>query len=507
MRKWLKSLLLLFTFLIIMLVSTFGNGWQITMLIATVILALWLMERWDRLPTSLVFLNPKNQKPTVTTSRPKTTFEDVAGIDEVIEDIKEIVDFLKNPEKYYKLGARMPKGILLIGPPGVGKTHLARAIAGEAKVPFDEVSGSSFVRIYVGVGADNIRNLFKQSGPRIIFIDEIDALGSRSTSSNHSSGDKEYDQTINEFLVQMDGFKDNKGIIVIGATNRPEKLDEAMLRPGRFDRRVILHNPDLTGRIAIIKVHTRNKPLAKDIDLEAVARKIPGFSGADIANLANEAAISAAKANKKELENDDFQKAQERMVVGIERKSIVITDRQKEVIAYHEAGHALVALVLGETPPTKISVIARGMSLGMTMMEPQEEENNPSKEFMLNQIKIALSGRTAEMLALGIETAGGKNDFEKATAIAMAMVCEYGMSSLGTISYVQLSSDRELGPSEETKRQKDAEIKKIIDSSLANATEILRKNKKALDAMAERLMETENMTKEEIEKIYLENQE
>lgn len=444
------------------------------------------------------------EKLVISTSIPKVTFADVAGIDEVVDDAKEVVDFLKNPNKYLKLGARMPKGVLLIGPPGVGKTFLARAIAGEAKVPFDEVSGSSFVNKYVGVGADNIRELFKKKGPRIIFIDEIDALGIRS-SSRGTGGDMEYDQTINEFLSQMDGFKGNKGIVVIGATNRPEKLNEAILRPGRFDRKITLKRPDLTGRQAILKVHTKNKPLAEDVDIKQIARGIPGFSGADIENLTNEAAIFAASENKERVENEDFQKAKERILIGLARKSRILTEKQKEIIAYHETGHALIALLLRETPPTKISIISRGETLGVTMIESQEDQDNPSKEFLLNQLRILLGGRAAETLALNTETTGAINDFERATEIASAMVCRFGMSPLGPINYAKLSSNIQLGLSEDTKNKIDAETKQIIDSALKNVSEILALNRKSLDAVSVALIEKETLNKEEIEELIKES--
>ena len=368
----------------------------------------------------------------------RVTFKDVAGVEEAKEELQEIIEFLKEPQKFQKLGGRIPKGVLMMGPPGTGKTLLARAIAGEANVPFFSISGSDFVEMFVGVGASRVRDLFEQgkkNAPCIIFIDEIDAVG-RHRGAGLGGGHDEREQTLNQLLVEMDGFESNDGVILIASTNRPDVLDPALLRPGRFDRRVVVSRPDVRGREGILKVHTRKIPLGEDVDISVIARGTPGFTGADLANLVNEAALNAARYNKKVVAMPDFETAKDKVLMGAERKSMVISNEEKRVTAYHEAGHTLVGLKVPNADPVhKVTIIPRGMALGVTQQLPEGDRHNYSQEYLLGQIAILMGGRIAEDVFLGSITTGASNDIERATELARAMVCEYGMSEMGPLTF------------------------------------------------------------------------
>jgi len=368
----------------------------------------------------------------------RVTFKDVAGVEEAKEELQEIIEFLKEPQKFQKLGGRIPKGVLMMGPPGTGKTLLARAIAGEANVPFFSISGSDFVEMFVGVGASRVRDLFEQgkkNAPCIIFIDEIDAVG-RHRGAGLGGGHDEREQTLNQLLVEMDGFESNDGVILIASTNRPDVLDPALLRPGRFDRRVVVSRPDVRGREGILKVHTRKIPLGEDVDISVIARGTPGFTGADLANLVNEAALNAARYNKKLVAMGDFELAKDKVLMGAERKSMVISNEEKRVTAYHEAGHTLVGLKVPNADPVhKVTIIPRGMALGVTQQLPEGDRHNYSQEYLLGQIAILMGGRIAEDTFLGSITTGASNDIERATELARAMVCEYGMSEMGPLTF------------------------------------------------------------------------
>ncbi|HET6851524.1 MAG TPA: ATP-dependent zinc metalloprotease FtsH, partial [Pyrinomonadaceae bacterium] len=368
----------------------------------------------------------------------RVTFKDVAGVEEAKEELQEIIEFLKEPQKFQKLGGRIPKGVLMMGPPGTGKTLLARAIAGEANVPFFSISGSDFVEMFVGVGASRVRDLFEQgkkNAPCIIFIDEIDAVG-RHRGAGLGGGHDEREQTLNQLLVEMDGFESNDGVILIASTNRPDVLDPALLRPGRFDRRVVVSRPDVRGREGILKVHTRKIPLGEDVDISVIARGTPGFTGADLANLVNEAALNAARYNKKLVAMGDFELAKDKVLMGAERKSMVISNEEKRVTAYHEAGHTLVGLKVPNADPVhKVTIIPRGMALGVTQQLPEGDRHNYSQEYLLGQIAILMGGRIAEETFLGSITTGASNDIERATELARAMVCEYGMSEMGPLTF------------------------------------------------------------------------
>lgn len=445
---------------------------------------------------------------------PKVTFKDVAGLDEAIEELQEIKEYLTNPGKFLTMGARIPKGILLFGPPGTGKTLLARALAGEAKVPFFSISGSEFVEMFVGVGASRVRDLFEQAKaqfPCIVFIDEIDAVG-RHRGAGLGGGHDEREQTLNQLLVEMDGFDIRDSIIVIAGTNRPDILDPALLRPGRFDRHIIVDRPDLEGRKGILKVHARGKPLAKNVDLSVIARRTPGFTGADLANVVNEAAILTARRNKKLIEMAELEDAIDRVLAGPERKTRVISDREKEIIAYHEAGHALVAHVLPDTDPVhKISIIPRGRALGYTLTLPTEDRYLVTRSELLGELAMLLAGRVAEEMLFNDVTTGAVDDLERATKITRKMVCEYGMSDkLGPLTLghkdetVFLGKDisREPNYSQEIAFEIDKEVRRLIDDSYQKARKILEKYRKILDTIAKTLIEKETIDKEELVEIF-----
>ncbi len=441
------------------------------------------------------------------------TFKDVAGIDEAKDELEEIVSFLKDPKKFSRLGGRIPKGVLLVGPPGTGKTLLARAIAGEAGVPFFSISGSDFVEMFVGVGASRVRDLFvqgKKNAPCIIFIDEIDAVG-RHRGAGLGGGHDEREQTLNQLLVEMDGFESNEGVILIAATNRPDVLDPALLRPGRFDRQVVVPRPDVKGRKMILKVHSRKIPLAPDVDLDIVAKSTPGFSGADLANLVNEAALLAARGNKNLVDKDDFEQAKDKVLMGSERRSLVITEKEKRITAVHEAGHALDALLIPGTDPVhKVSIIPRGRALGVTMYLPQEDKYNENQEGLEALICTLMSGRVAEEVVLGSITSGASNDIERATAIARKMVCEWGMSEkLGPLAFGEKEGEIFLGRdfghmknfSENTAVIIDTEIRDIVTRNYNRIKKILEKNKDKLELIAQALLERETVDGDEIRRL------
>ena len=433
--------------------------------------------------------------------RPKVKFSDVAGIDEAVEELQEVRDFLSEPERYRKMGAKIPHGVLLVGPPGTGKTLLAKAVAGEAGVPFFSISGSDFVEMFVGVGASRVRDLFKQAkeaAPCIIFIDELDAVG-RQRGAGLGGGHDEREQTLNQLLVEMDGFEDNSAVILIAATNRPDILDPALLRPGRFDRRVTVDRPDVSGRQKILGVHAANKPLASDVDLERIAKITPGFTGADLANLMNESALLAARRRKEKVGRDEVEEAMERVMAGPERKSRVMSQKEREVIAFHESGHALVGHVLENSDPIhKISIIARGQALGYTMQVPEQDHFLSSRDEMLDQIAVLLGGRTAEELFCGDITTGASNDLERATKIAREMVTRYGMSEeLGTQVFGEAQHEVFLGRdyaqkndySAETAKRIDDEIERIMREAHDRAREVLGARRDQMDTMARVLLE------------------
>ena len=447
----------------------------------------------------------------------KVTFADVAGVDEEKQELEEIVDFLKQPSKYTDMGARIPKGVLLVGPPGTGKTLLARAIAGEAGVPFYSISGSDFVEMFVGVGASRVRDLFdqaKKNSPALIFIDEIDAVG-RQRGAGLGGGHDEREQTLNQLLVEMDGFGTNEGIIMIAATNRPDILDPALLRPGRFDRQVVVGTPDVKGREEILRIHTRKKPLAEDVELKTLAKMIPGFSGADIENLANEAALLSVRKNKKVIGMEEFEEAITRVIAGPEKKSRTINEHDRKLTAYHEAGHAVVMKSLEHSDPVhEISIIPRGMAGGYTMHLPEEDRAYTSKARLKDEMAGLLGGRIAEKLILSDISTGAKNDIDRASAIARAMVMDYGMSEkLGTISYGSDNNEVFLGKnlgknrnfSEEVASLIDKEVKNFIDEAYNRAETILRENMSKLHAVAKALLDKEKIDREEFERIYAEN--
>jgi cell division protease FtsH len=442
------------------------------------------------------------------------TFSDVAGVDEAKTELQEVVEFLKFPEKFNSLGARIPRGVLLVGPPGTGKTLMARAVAGEAGVPFFSISGSEFVEMFVGVGASRVRDLFdqaKRNSPCIVFVDEIDAVGRQRGAGLGGSHD-EREQTLNQILVEMDGFDTNTNVIVVAATNRPDVLDPALLRPGRFDRQVILDRPDMKGRVEILRVHTKGKPLDKGVDVEGIARQSPGFSGADLANLVNEAAILSARRNKKVIGMSEFQEALERIVAGPERKSRVISDAEKAIIAYHEGGHAVVQRVLPKCDPVaKVTIISRGMALGYTMALPTEDRYLQSKTEFEDKIAGLLGGNVAERMIFGDTTTGASNDIEKATDLARRMVTEFGMSDkLGPLSFGKRDElvflGREIGEqrnySDDVARQIDEEVRAIIDRAYERATEVLTQYRDKLVALAEKLVAEETVDSEEFEKLF-----
>ncbi len=433
------------------------------------------------------------------TQQKKVTFKDVAGVEEAKEELQEIIEFLREPQKFQKLGGRIPKGVLLIGPPGTGKTLLARAIAGEASVPFFSISGSDFVEMFVGVGASRVRDLFEQgkkNAPCIIFIDEIDAVG-RHRGAGLGGGHDEREQTLNQLLVEMDGFESNEGVILVAATNRPDVLDPALLRPGRFDRRVVVGRPDVQGREAILRVHTKKIPLGDNVDLSVLARGTPGLAGADLANLVNESALNAARQNRKVVMMIDFELAKDKILMGAERKSMILSDAEKRNTAYHEAGHALVAAVLPNADPLhKVTIIPRGMALGVTMQLPIDDKHSYNKDYLLSQLTILMAGRIAEERYMHHMTTGAGNDIERATDLARKMVCEWGMSELGPLSFgkkeEQIFLGREIAQhrdySEETAIRIDEQVKKLVQGGYDSATGIIEQHSDALVQIAEALL-------------------
>jgi cell division protease FtsH len=445
----------------------------------------------------------------------KVTFNDVAGVDEAKVELQEIIEFLRDPQKFTKLGGKIPKGVLLMGSPGTGKTLLARAIAGEANVPFFSISGSDFVEMFVGVGASRVRDLFEQgkkNAPCIVFIDEIDAVG-RHRGAGLGGGHDEREQTLNQLLVEMDGFESNEGVILVAATNRPDVLDPALMRPGRFDRRVVVDLPDLRGREGILRVHTRNTPLGDDVDISVIARSTPGFSGADLMNLVNEAALNAARYEKKKIQQVDFEFAKDKVLMGVERKSMVMSQREKRNTAYHEAGHTLVAAVLPAADPLhKVTIIPRGRALGLTQQLPTEDKYSYSKRYLDATLAVLMGGRIAEEVFTSEITTGAGNDIERASGLARRMVCEWGMSELGPLSFGKSEGAIFLGRefaqhqdySEETARQIDAEVHRIVDTAYKVAYEIIDTNRKVLERIAEQLLEKETLDGKEINDILVE---
>lgn len=441
----------------------------------------------------------------------KVTFEDVAGVDEAKDELAEVVDFLREPKKFTRLGGRIPKGVLLVGPPGTGKTLLARAVAGEAGVPFFSISGSDFVEMFVGVGASRVRDLFaqgKKNAPCLIFIDEIDAVG-RQRGAGLGGGHDEREQTLNQLLVEMDGFESNEGVILVAATNRPDVLDPALLRPGRFDRQVVVPTPDLRGRARILNVHTRKVPLAPEVDLKVIARGTPGFTGADLENLVNEAALHAAKVNQDHVFMVDFEEAKDKVLMGKERRSVILSDEEKKTTAYHEGGHALVAKMLPGTDPVhKVSIIPRGMALGVTMQLPVDDRHNYSKKYLENNLAMLLGGRVAEELILDQMTTGASNDIDRATKTARNMVCQWGMSDkLGPLSFgddgEQVFMGRELihnkNYSDDTARVIDEEVRRIIDEAHEKARKIITEKTDILHRIAEALLDRETISGNDID--------
>jgi len=456
----------------------------------------------------------KSKAKVVSKDMPKTTFADVAGADEAVEELEEIKDFLASPEKFQAVGAKIPKGVLLYGPPGTGKTLLARAVAGEAGVPFFSISGSDFVEMFVGVGASRVRDLFeqaKQNAPAIIFIDEIDAVG-RHRGAGLGGGHDEREQTLNQMLVEMDGFDVKQNVILIAATNRPDILDPALLRPGRFDRQIAVERPDLNGRFAILKVHATGKPMAPEVDLMAVARRTPGFTGADLANVLNEAALLTARTNRTTVDDEALDEAIDRVIAGPQKRTRIMDDSEKKITAYHEAGHALVAAALpGNDPVHKITILPRGRALGYTMVLPEQDKYSTTRSQMLNQLAYMLGGRAAEELIFHDPTTGASNDIEKATAVARAMVTQYGMTErLGAIKYGQEQGEVFLGRdyghqrdySEQVAAAIDEEVRAFIESAHQEAYDVLIANRDVLDAMVLALLERETLDKAEIEEVF-----
>ncbi len=487
-----------------------GSPWYITILVSWLpmifLILLWIsMMRQMSAGSNKALSFAKSRAKIFIDNKPKVTFKDVAGIDEVKEEVSEIVDFLKNPRKYQQLGGRIPKGVLLAGAPGTGKTLLAKAIAGEANVPFLSVSGSEFVEMFVGVGASRVRDLFEQAkrhAPCIVFIDEIDAVGRR-RGGGFTGGHDEREQTLNQLLVEMDGFESSEGIIVIAATNRPDILDPALLRPGRFDRQIFVPLPDVKGRLEILKIHTKDKPLAEDVDLEVIARSTPGFSGADLANIVNEAALIAARKNHGKITMEDFEEAKDKVTMGIERKSMVLSEQEKITTAYHEAGHALVAKLLPNADKVhKVTIIPRGKALGVTQQLPEEDRYTYTKDYLLDKLCVLFGGRVAEELALGTISTGAGNDIERATEIARKMVTEWGMSD--RIGPIAVRTKEQFGEpsemvSEDMKRLIDREVKRIIKEAYEKTREILSNNMEKLENLARALLDRETLTGDEID--------
>jgi cell division protease FtsH len=494
------------------------NPWYITFLLSwgpfVLFLGLWFfLMRQMQMGGNRAMSFGKSRARLLTEEKKKITFADVAGVDEAKEEVVEIIDFLKDPAKFQKLGGRIPKGVLIVGPPGTGKTLLAKAIAGEAGVPFFSISGSDFVEMFVGVGASRVRDLFEQGkkhAPCIIFIDEIDAVG-RLRGAGLGGGHDEREQTLNQLLVEMDGFDTTEGVILIAATNRPDVLDPALLRPGRFDRQVVVNRPDVRGRGEILKVHTKKVPVSSDVDLEQIARGTPGFSGADLENLVNEAALWAARLDKKSVDQIDFENAKDKVLMGVERKSMVLTEEEKRTTAFHEAGHALMAKLLPGTDPVhKVTIIPRGRALGMTMQLPIDDRHSYSKDFLYNTLSILFGGRVAEELIFKSVTTGAGNDIERATDLARKMVCEWGMSEkLGPLTFGKKDEEVFLGRdfgsrrdfSDQVALEIDKEVKRLVVESYERTTRMLTEHIHTLRAIAEALLEKEVLDGIEIEKI------
>ncbi len=494
------------------------NPWYVTLLVTwgpfILFLGLWFfLMRQMQIGGNKALSFGRSRARLLTEDRKKVTFSDVAGIDEAKEEVVEIIEFLKDPHKFQKLGGRIPKGVLIVGPPGTGKTLLAKAIAGEAGVPFFSISGSDFVEMFVGVGASRVRDLFEQGkkhAPCIIFIDEIDAVG-RLRGAGLGGGHDEREQTLNQLLVEMDGFDTTEGVILIAATNRPDVLDPALLRPGRFDRQITVDRPDVRGRAEILKVHTKKVPLSQDVDLAVISRGTPGFSGADLENLVNEAALLAARLNKTTVELKDFEFAKDKVLMGVERKSMVLTEQEKRTTAYHEAGHALMAKLLPGTDPVhKVTIIPRGRALGLTMQLPVDDRHSYSKDFLYNNLAILMGGRVAEELVFKQITTGAGNDIERATDLARKMVCEWGMSDeLGPLTFGKKDEEIFLGReiatrrdySEEIALKIDSEVKRLVTENYERAKRMLRDNMAALKALAEALLEKEVLEAAAIDQI------
>lgn len=494
------------------------NPWYITFLLSwgpfVLFLGLWFfLMRQMQIGGNRALSFGKSRARLLTEEKKKITFADVAGVDEAKEEVVEIIEFLKDPAKFQKLGGRIPKGVLIVGPPGTGKTLLAKAIAGEAGVPFFSISGSDFVEMFVGVGASRVRDLFEQGkkhAPCIIFIDEIDAVG-RLRGAGLGGGHDEREQTLNQLLVEMDGFDTTEGVILIAATNRPDVLDPALLRPGRFDRQVVVNRPDVRGRGEILKVHTKKVPVSSDVDLERIARGTPGFSGADLENLVNEAALWAARLDKKSVDQIDFENAKDKVLMGVERKSMVLTEEEKRTTAFHEAGHALMAKLLPGTDPVhKVTIIPRGRALGMTMQLPIDDRHSYSKDFLYNTLSILFGGRVAEELIFKSVTTGAGNDIERATELARKMVCEWGMSEkLGPLTFGKKDEEIFLGRdfgsrrdfSDQVALEIDKEVKRLVVESYERTTRMLTEHIHTLRAIAEALLEKEVLDGVEIEQI------
>jgi cell division protease FtsH len=494
-----------------------GNNWLVTLLVnglpLIAFLGVWIfLSRQMQGAGGKAMGFGKSKAKLLTETRGRVTFEDVAGVDEAKEDLQEIVEFLRDPQKFQRLGGRIPRGVLLVGPPGTGKTLLARAIAGEANVPFFTISGSDFVEMFVGVGASRVRDMFEQAkknAPCIIFIDEIDAVG-RHRGAGLGGGNDEREQTLNQLLVEMDGFEANEGIILIAATNRPDVLDPALLRPGRFDRQIVVPNPDVIGRERILRVHVRKVPLAPDVDLKTVARGTPGFSGADLMNLVNEAALMAARRGKRIVTMAEFEDSKDKIMMGAERRTLVMTEGEKQLTAYHEGGHAIVALNVPATDPVhKATIIPRGRALGMVMQLPERDKLSMSYEQMMSRLAVLMGGRVSEEIIFGKDkvTSGAQSDIEQATKLARAMVTRWGFSdTLGTVMYGEnqeevflgYSMGRQQSLSEETSQKIDAEVRRLVETGLAEAKRILTEKRDDLESLAKGLIEYETLSGDEI---------
>jgi len=499
-------------------VSERGSDWMGYLLYlspALVFVVLWiLMMRQGQNGPKGLFSFGKSKARVSGKDVPRVTFDDVAGCDEAKAELVEIIEFLKDPGRFDRLGGKIPRGVLLMGPPGTGKTLLAKAVAGEAKVPFFSMSGASFVEMFVGVGASRVRDLFEQAkktAPCLIFIDEIDAVG-RQRGAGLGGGHDEREQTLNQLLIEMDGFSGNDGVIIVAATNRPDILDPALLRPGRFDRRVVVDAPDVKGRAEILKVHTGTKiPLSKDVDLDVIARGTPGFSGADLANLCNEAALAAARAGKENVSMADFESAKDKVYMGPERRSRIMTEADKKIIAYHEAGHAIVGLFTeGSDPLHKITIVPRGRALGLTWQLPETDRYLTNKEYLEGEIAILMGGRLAEEIYVGHISTGASNDIMRASAVARKMVCDYGMSNLGPIHYgdnqQQLFLGRDIGAqretSEDTARTIDAEIRRIVEENYEKARKLLTDKRREMELLAAALLEYESLEASDVKELF-----